>query len=183
MLDSSCKSTVAGKLWIDCYLESLCNDELSHVVREKSNKMFKFGGGEKKKSMETITIPCALAWKHIFIKTDVLDSDIPLLVSRDAMKQAQIKLDLISDTVGIFGTTIMLNSTTPGHYCLPLKEAIIDTNECYFNIDNNDLINTKKIHSQFAHPMLFFSSVLEDCMKSKNTSCYFQHKFSTKLTR
>ena len=31
--------------------------------------------------------------------------------------------------------------------------------------------------------MLFFSSVLEDCMKSKNTSCYFQHKFSTKSTR
>ena len=26
---------------------------------------------------------------------------------------------------------------------------------------------------------VIFSSVLEDCMKSKNTSCYFQHKFST----
>ena len=65
------------------------------------------------------------------------------------MKQAQIKLDLISDTEEIFGTTIILNSTTSGHYCLPLKETIRDIDECYFNIDNNDV---NKIHSQFAHP-------------------------------
>ena len=83
--------------------------------------------------METLTIPCVLAGKHIFIKTDVGDSDIPLLLSKDAMKQAQIKLDLISDTVEICRTTIMLNSTTSRHYCLPLKETIIDIDECYFN--------------------------------------------------
>ena len=65
------------------------------------------------------------------------------------MKQAQIKLDLISDTEEIFGTTTILNSTTSGHYCLPLKETIRDIDECYFNIDNNDV---NKTHSQFAHP-------------------------------
>ena len=72
------------------------------------------------------------------------------------MKQAQIKLDLISDTAEIFRTTIMLNSTTSGHYCLPLKQTITDIDECYFNIDNNDVNKykvLKKIHSQFAHPI------------------------------
>ena len=54
MLDSGCTSTVAGKLWIDCYLQSLSNDDLSQVVWEESNKIFKFGGGETKQSMETI---------------------------------------------------------------------------------------------------------------------------------
>ena len=156
VLDSGCTSTVAGKLWIDCYLQSLSNDKLSRVVRKKSNKIFKFGSGETKQSMETITIPCVLAGKYIFIKTDVVDSDIPLLLSKDAMKQAQIKLDLISDTAEIFGTNIMLNSTISGHYyCLPLKETIIDIDECYFNIDNNDVNKykvLKKIHSQFADP-------------------------------
>ena len=156
VLDSGCTSTVAGKLWIDCYLQSLSNDKLSRVVREKSNKIFKFGNGETKQFIETITIPCVLAGKYIFIKTDVVDSDIPLLLSKDAMKQVQIKLDLISDTAEVFGTTIMLNSTTSGHYyCLPFKETIIDIDECYFNIDNNDVNKykvLKKIHSQFAHP-------------------------------
>ena len=155
VLDSGCTSTVAGKLWIDFYLQSLSNDELSRVNWEKSNKIFKFGGGETKQSMENITILWVLAGKHIFIKTDVVDSDIPLLLRKDAMKQAQIKLDLISDTAEIFGTTIMLNSTTSGHYCLPLKETIIDIDECYFNIDNNDVNKykvLKKNHSQFAHP-------------------------------
>ena len=61
------------------------------------------------------------------------------------MKQAQIKLDLISDTEEIFGTTIILNSTTSGHYCLPLKETIRDIDECYFNIDIMMLI--KFIHN------------------------------------
>ena len=31
VLDSGCTSTVAGKLWIDFYLQSLSNDELSRV--------------------------------------------------------------------------------------------------------------------------------------------------------
>ena len=56
VLDSGCTSTVAGKLWIDFYLQSLSNDELSRVNWEKSNKIFKFGGGETKQSMENITI-------------------------------------------------------------------------------------------------------------------------------
>ena len=29
VLDSNCTSTVAGKLWNECYLQSLSNDELS----------------------------------------------------------------------------------------------------------------------------------------------------------
>ena len=103
------------------------------MVREKSDKIFKFGGGETKQSIESVTFPCVIAGKHVFIKTDVVDSDIPLLLSKSSMKQAQIKLDLLSDTAEIFGNTVILNSTTSGHYGLSLKESIIDIDECYIN--------------------------------------------------
>ena len=42
-----------------------------------------------------------IAGKEVTIKTDVVESDIPLLLSRTAMKKAAIKLDLETDTAVI----------------------------------------------------------------------------------
>ena len=57
-LDSGCSSTVAGEQWITCYLDSLTPDELVEVMREPSDTVFKFGGGEQIKSSEKITQQC-----------------------------------------------------------------------------------------------------------------------------
>ena len=43
------------------------------------------------------------------VKTDVVDSDIPLLLSRTAMKEAGVKLDLEKDTAVIMGQDVALN--------------------------------------------------------------------------
>ena len=57
------------------------------------------------------------------IQTDVVDSDIPLLLSLDTMKRAKIKLDLEHDTAEILGETVNLNHTTSGHYCVPIDKS------------------------------------------------------------
>ena len=45
VLDSGCTSTVAGKTWVECYIQSLLDDDLQKVIHENSTKIFKFGGG------------------------------------------------------------------------------------------------------------------------------------------
>ena len=72
------------------------------IKRTESAKMFKFGGGEMKKSKGCFTLPCKLAGKDVMIKVDIIDSDIPLLLSKSAMKSAKVKLDLENDKAEIF---------------------------------------------------------------------------------
>lgn len=57
------------------------------------------------------------------IITDVVDSDIPLLLSRTAMKTAGVKLNLEDDTAEILGKTMNLNVTSSGHNCIPIDKA------------------------------------------------------------
>ena len=169
VLDSGCSSTVAGKLWMDCYLESLPKDDISKVIKEKSSKTFKFGGGEVKTSTETITFPCTLAGTRCQIKSDIVDSDIPLLLSKTAMKQAQIKMNLINATAKIFGNNVDLLCTSSGHYCLPLNEPQLIVEQIYFTISENSISEKRKllrkIQSQFAHPT---KSKLVKLMKDAN---------------
>ena len=58
------------------------------------------------------SLPAVIAGKGVTIKTDVVESDIPLLLSRQARKIAGVKMDLESDTAQILD--IALNLTTSG---------------------------------------------------------------------
>ena len=94
VLESGCTSTVVGSNWINCFLDSLSPNELATVRKEPGVKNFRFGGGTSKKSLEVVQFPCRIADRNIFIHTDIVDSDIPLLRSKNSMKEAKIKLDL-----------------------------------------------------------------------------------------
>ena len=49
---------------------------------------------------------------------DSIKSDIPLLLSKKAMKKAKIKIDLENDRCVVFGKDVDLKTTTSGQYCL-----------------------------------------------------------------
>ena len=114
VLDSGCTSNVCGKAWLDCYFDSLTSQERNKVVENEGKKMFKFGGGEKCMSLGNFELPANLAGKKVTIRTDVIDSDIPLLLSKDAMKRAKMKMNLENDTAEILGTQVNLNHTSCG---------------------------------------------------------------------
>ena len=158
VLDSACSSTVCGKGWLDNYIESLDNSDRAKVLQSEGQRVFKFGGGTCLKSKGEYSIPAVVAGKAVTIKTDVVESDIPLLLSRTAMKKAAIKMDLENDTATIMGKEVALNLTTSGHYCIPIDKTVevpVET-VCAVNFEN---LNTQekhktllKLHRQFAHP-------------------------------
>ena len=76
------------------------------VKCEPGVKTFKFGGGEKLKSVAAYTVPSVLAGHELNIKTDVVESDLSLLLSLESMKKARVKLDVENDSAEILGSTV-----------------------------------------------------------------------------
>ena len=158
VLDSACSSTVCGDKWIKNYIQSLDPSDKNKIKRIDGQRVFKFGGGTCLKSTGEYSLPAVIAGNDVTIKTDVVESDIPLLLSRTAMKKAAIKMDLENDTANIMGKEVALNLTTSGHYCIPIDktEEVPVENVCTIKLENlNKQERYKtllKLHRQFAHP-------------------------------
>ena len=119
VLDSACSSSVCGENWLEHYLNSLHETDKYKIQQTVGQRIFKFGGGERLKSKGEYSLPAVIAGKEVIIRTDVVESDIPLLLSRKAMKTA-VKIDLKRDTAMIFGKEIVLNLTSSGHYYITI---------------------------------------------------------------
>ena len=116
VIDSGCSSSVMGEKWFECFKGSMSESDKVEMKFEDGKKIFKFGGGERLKSKQCVQLPCRLGGKDVLITADVVESDIPLLLSLKAMKKAHVKLDLEKDEAEIFGKRVSLDYTSSGHY-------------------------------------------------------------------
>ena len=106
-------------------------------------------------------VPAILAGTSVTIGVDVIDSDIPLLLSKQAKKKADMNIDLQNDVATVFGKEEKLITTTCGHYCMPLLGEADDGIEKVVeevlaidleNIAVKEQINAmEKLHKQFGH--------------------------------
>ena len=122
VLDSACTRTVTGRAWKETYLASLSSDEKRHVRIWASDTKFKFGGESTVKSDECMEFPCTIAGHKTKIVTDVIDSDIPLLLSKPDMKRLGFKLNMAEDTLEVNDKKLDLDTTSSCHYYLPLRD-------------------------------------------------------------
>ena len=92
------------------------------------------------------------------IKTDVINKDLPLLLSK-AFKNANMILDFQNDTAKAFDEVIPLNNTLSGHYIIPIsrqKQLIDNISSANVTLTvqssyTNEQIAVK-LHLQFGHP-------------------------------
>ena len=175
VLDSGCTKNVCGKTWLGCYLETLDKSQRSMVKEFESGTSFKFGNGDSVKSLKRVKVPAYIGGKNVFIETDVIDGDLPLLLSKDAMKKAEMNIDFIHDNVTIFGHTQKLMFTSSGHYCIPLGHYTDDLksdrkSECdsFALFGSANSVDEKhgmmqKLHRQFSHaPYHRIKNLLKD---------------------
>ena len=88
--------------------------------------------------------PRKIAGKAVTITKGAVNSEIPLLLSKESMKCAGPKIDFLGDKVNIFGNDINLNFTSSGHYAISLNDryqgsAFLDDSrfiEVFLTIDN-----------------------------------------------
>ena len=89
VLDSGCIHTVCGTTWLDTYIESLSSRDKKSICTDESSVSFRFGSGASFKSLKRITLPMYLGKTRARISTDVVDCDIPLLFSKNSLKQGR----------------------------------------------------------------------------------------------
>ena len=122
MLDTGCANTVAGARWYSDYCDSLTAYDRSRIVEKESSRAFTFGDGKTYKSIKRATIPCSIGDIKATIDLDVVTCEIPLLLSKDAMKRAEMVIDMKFDSLKVKSKTIKLMETSSGHYKLPLRQ-------------------------------------------------------------
>ena len=93
VLDSGATSTVCRKMWIDCYKETLSDEDRLKVTKEASSTNFKFGDGRKIASIEKANIPAMISEQPVRIRTDIVREEIPLLLSKKSTNKAETNID------------------------------------------------------------------------------------------
>ena len=87
------------------------------------DRIFRFVDGQWVQSGHQVTIPATIiiiGGTKCTIETDVVQSKLPLLLSKNSLKKAQTVLDMHSDTAQMFGQPVQLFQTSSGHYCVNL---------------------------------------------------------------
>ena len=81
ILDSGATTSVAGRLWYRCYVDALPVQYASNIRKTKSTNSFKFGSGKVYPSLCKVTIPAQIGSRKVDIELDVVEAEIPLLLS------------------------------------------------------------------------------------------------------
>ena len=103
ILDTGCSTTVCGQRWLNNYLSDLCDKELAMVREGNSSATFTFGDGVRSE-----------------VTTDVVECDLPLLISKQSMKKGKMVLNFSQDSVKIMDKWVKLMVASSGHYMLLL---------------------------------------------------------------
>ena len=103
------------------FMDNMSASDKLKMYEEPSNTSFTFGDGRSVKSNRRIVLPCHIAGIAGCIKTDVVPCNIPLLLSRAAMKKGKMKMDFDKDVATFMDKNIALATTVSGHYSLPLS--------------------------------------------------------------
>ena len=95
------------------------------------------------------------------IKAVVGSKDIPLLLSKKAIKDAKGNVDFVNNKIEIFGSDLDIICSTLGHYWIPTfsfehidhetkSEVLLSINDMNSKEEKRKV--AKNIHRQFGHP-------------------------------
>ena len=134
---------------------------LCFVKETSTNTKFKFGDGAECVSKSLVKLPVVIGNVKGSIETNVVENEIPMLLTQKSLKSAGCNLDFTTDTATLLRQNIKLTKTNTGHYCVPLSKYILGTTS-----DTKIVLHTNclegltipqkkqkalKLHKQFSH--------------------------------
>ena len=162
VIDSGCPKTVAGQSWFNEYLKSRSDLQDKDLQYLESTAIFRFGDSDPISASKKVLLPLNIANKNIFLETELVPANVPLLLSKETMKKANAKLNFDSDTISLFGVEQSMVCTSSGHYAIPIKKNSLYNLEKSSEKDNIVMFTLKegadvktvarKLHLQFSHP-------------------------------
>ena len=102
ILDTACSKTVCGKRWLQSYVQGLSSKQCSELILEESSNKFRFGSGDPIAAVAQVKIPAVNEEVPCSITTEILELDLPLLLSKFSLKRASTCIDLEQDKDRMF---------------------------------------------------------------------------------
>ena len=165
LIDSGCVTSVCGESWLNDYLRTN-QYNVAKITETTDKKSFRFGDGRLQESTRVLTLPIHLCGKDLELKTFVIDGDIPLLMSRNALKEYGASIDFKEDVMVIDGTSQSLTVTDSGHYVIDIDHPLKQEDVVMICNDETDPKKAAiKLHRYFGHPS---SKRLIDMVKESN---------------
>ena len=156
IVDCGTTKTVAGKYWMDKFLEIAEEGFKDKITKSKEKRFFRFGNSVRYPSKQEVSIPFKLGQLESVIHVSVVDANIPLLLGRPDLKKLGLVINFENDTVFTTRTleTFSLDKTTKGHLALPIFEVSTDDDILILeNCTKEDKFKKiKKIHEVMCHP-------------------------------
>lgn len=121
VIDTACTKTVAGEKWFNDFIDCLPLDRQKNVKESVSDTTFKFGDGRKVAALKKAIIPIKIGDKKCNIETEIVEENIPLLLSKSSLKKAGAIIDMQNDKATMFGKETKLCLSTSGHYCIDIS--------------------------------------------------------------
>ena len=132
-------------------------DDKQKVV--ESSTKFKFRDGNTLQAIKEVKIPVQIGNKEVDIH---INNELPLLLSKDAMKKAEATIDFMKDSINMLRQKMDIKFSSSGHYLIPISKSYEALNE----LDEN---NTKSI-------LLSIENVSNRKLRAK-------HKYCRKITQ
>ena len=164
-MDTGCPHTVAGHIWFETHMNSLSRKDKLSIKTYKSNNKFRFGNGVLYESKYRAIIPIYVGRLKCSLEVDVVQCNIPLLLSRATLQKANAKIDIGNALICFLGITIPLITSSTGHLCLEISRPLDINHDETQRVVNRVLFTSpiagvgsdiknkaRKLHIQFCHP-------------------------------
>ena len=89
LLDTGCSTTVCEEIWLKNFIDNLSTTDKLNIFEEPGSTSFTFGDGRSVKLDRRVVLPCRVGNTVGSMRRDVVASNIPLLLSRVAMKNGE----------------------------------------------------------------------------------------------
>jgi hypothetical protein len=157
--DTGCTASVAGEEWFKNFLGELSEERKAKVEGPlKSGRTFMFGNQGTLSSGAMYKLPVKLRGENHMIEVDIINSNIPLLISRGEMAKLDISINNKNDTATMRGEPLPIMTTSAGHLIVDLLGRKQRVNmEKVFSIrlleadEETQMKTLDKIHKQFGH--------------------------------
>ena len=116
ILDTCCNASMAGKTWLEDYLRKLPEIRRREISGPyPTDAEVTFGAERQHKSLAEYEIPVSLHNETTKIRVQILDMDIPLMISGEDMKKAGAIIDLKREKIILNGTEREMSTNEDGH--------------------------------------------------------------------
>ena len=95
-------------------------EDLAKVHFKESNAAFRFGNDEDYISRWKMYFPVYISGKEKMLGTEVIDAEVPLLLSEEDMGKFKMVIDFGKKTLSVNGVKSELFFTPSGHYCVSI---------------------------------------------------------------